>query len=167
MGGRWLANLVLLMVVVVLGAAAQRELERETPRLTDIDPTTVSRIRLDRPQQPPLVIARADGGWRLEAPEAMPADRARVEALLGVAQAIIRGTLPQGAESASLGLDPPRVQLTIDGVSLAFGDTEPLAQRRYVALGGVLHLIEDRWWHLLTAPPAHFSETAPSRAGSR
>lgn len=166
MGGRWLANLVLLVLVVVLGAAAQRELERDAPRLTALDPAAVTQVRLERPQQAPLVLARADGGWRLEAPEAMPADRARVEGLLEVARAPIRRTLPQGAGGASLGLDPPRVRLTIDGVSLTFGDTEPLAQHRYVTVDGALHLIDDRWWHLLTAPAAHFSGTAPSRTES-
>lgn len=156
MRGRWLANLVLLVLVVLLGTAAQRELERDAPRLTGLDPDAITRVRIERPEQPLIALARTGEGWRIGEPDAREADPARVAALLRIAAAAVSRTLPPDAERGPLGLDPPRVRLTLDALTLSFGDTEPLAQRRYVAEGENIHLIDDLWWHLLTAPAESF-----------
>lgn len=155
MRGRWLVNLGLLILVVVLGVAAQQELERpgQGPTLTDLNPGDIAEVVIERPGAPRLRLARGDHGWRLLEPIAADADAERVARLLRIAAAPVRRSLPGGAELGALGLDPPRVTLRLDALELRVGDTEPLAQRRYVAVGDRIYLIDDLYYQHLTAPP--------------
>jgi len=154
MRGRWLVNLILLLLVVVLGAAAQRELERPErgPILTDLDPGTISAVVIERLGAARIRLQRTSEGWRLLEPLEGAADGERVARLLRIAAAPVRRVLPSDAEPQALGLEPPRLTLTLDGLELRIGDTEPLAQRRYVAVGDRVSLIDDRHYHHLIAP---------------
>lgn len=155
MRGRWLVNLGLLILVVVLGAAAQRELERSVrgPTLTDLDPSAISEVLIERPGTPRIRLARTAEGWRLREPIGAPADGERVARLLRIAAAPVRRTLTAEADLAALGLEPPRITLSLDGLLLRIGATEPLAQRLYVAAGERVYLIDGQHYRDLTAPP--------------
>lgn len=158
MRGRWAVNLMLLVLVALLSGLVQRELEQERrlSRLTELDPAGIEELRLERPGEEAISLVRGVSGWRMEAPYRTRANGARVVQLLGVAATQVFRSLPEAGAGSRLGLEPPRAMLTLDGLGLRFGDIDPITQRRYVGVGGQVHLIGDGFHHHVTAPPEAF-----------
>jgi hypothetical protein len=89
----------------------------------------------------------------MEAPYRVPADAERIAQLARIAATPVYRSLPRGAGREQLGLDPERVRLTLNGLVLRFGDLDPIAQHRYVAIADQVHLIGDAlYYHLLASP---------------
>lgn len=153
MRARWIVNLLLLLLVVALGAATRQELQRDlqVSTLTGLDPERLTEIALERPSQPPVRLIREAEGWRMAGPYQVPANAERIRQLAGIATTAVHRSLPQTRDMDRLGLDPERVRLTLDGLILRFGDIDPIARRRYVAVGKQIHLIDDGFQHHLVA----------------
>ncbi len=156
-----LRNLILLLVVVGLGLLVYfgpgGEDTQPTVRLSELDPDTVTRIRIQRPEGPEILLVKEGEAWFLEEPIRIAANLFRVQSLLRLAGSVSHGQYPlQDGDLARFGLTTPRVILQLDELALAFGDTEPLAFRRYVGVGETLHLIDDVDYHHLTAKAAGF-----------
>jgi hypothetical protein len=159
MGRRWLANLVLLLVLALLSLGVRHELAREgrPQTLAGVDPKDLRLIEVDRDGEPRIRIERGPDGWRLLEPLEVDADQARLERLLEILGSPVQRSFPeQSAALGELGLAPSKLRLRLDGLTLAFGGLDPLSQQRYVAADGLVHLIEDRFYHLLIAPPIDF-----------
>ncbi|NKN34121.1 hypothetical protein [Marichromatium bheemlicum] len=168
MSMRWRINLVLALLLIGMLVAIHGELRHRHQRsmLAAIDPTQVQRIALERVGEPTLEFMRGASGWELQAPFRAPADAARIERLLGVLEIPVQQSFPAaGLELAPLGLAPPRVRLHVDARTFTFGATDPLQQYRYVAAGALVHLIDDRLYHLLIAPTRDYLSTQPLPAG--
>lgn len=152
--GRWTLNLVLLLLVGLLSLLAHRELEQErrVPALTTLAPGGIDEIRLERPGEEPIALLREPRGWRMESPYSVAANAGRVDQLVRIAATEVFRSMPEGDSATRLGLEPARVRLSLDGLLLRFGDTDPLADHRYVATGGQVHLIGDGFQHHLIAP---------------
>ncbi|WP_295882942.1 DUF4340 domain-containing protein [uncultured Thiohalocapsa sp.] len=152
---RWLINLALLALLGALALLVRldlREAARDT-QLTDLIPAAIERITLQRAGEPPIRLEREGTDWRMLAPHAVPADTAAVTRLLPVAQAQVARTLPAaGLDLAELGLAAAALSITLDGLQLRFGGTEPVAGLRYVQVGDMVHLIEDRFLPRLMTP---------------
>jgi hypothetical protein len=152
--GRWTLNLILFLLVALLSMLAHRELERErrTTTLTELQPEGIETVRLERPGEAPIALVLDGGGWRMESPYSVAANGDRIEQLTGIAETEVFRSMPEGNAAARLGLEPARARLSLDGLLLRFGDTEPIADLRYVATGGQIHLIADGFYHHLMAP---------------
>jgi hypothetical protein len=152
---RWLINLGLLVLLAGLLLAARLDVGealRET-RLTALAPADIAGIELHRAGEPAVRLKRDDAGWQMLAPYAVPADAASVAKLLPVAAATLTRTLPAaGLDLGGLGLDPAPVRIVLDGLELRFGGTEPVADQRYVQIGDMVHLIDDRFLPRLMTP---------------
>lgn len=159
---RWLVNLLLLILVLSLGALIRRELEQErrAATLTGLLPERIAEISLERPDLPAIRLARDADGWTMKTPYKVPADAARLGELLGIATTPVYRSLPKGAGAQRLGLDADSPRLTLNGLVLSFGDVDPIAHHRYVAIGEQIHLIGDGFQHHLTAgAEAYISRT--------
>jgi len=161
----WL-NLVLFVVVAALAAVAvfQPGLESPppVPPLTERTADSVSRVRVERPDQPVVVLERRDGQWLQTEPLALAANGFRVQALLEVLGVKSEGRLdPAGLELHRFGLDLPRAALVLDDLRIEFGDTESLSGRRYVRVGDAVHLIADRFYHQLVGGAPSFVDLSP------
>ncbi|AHF05322.1 hypothetical protein MARPU_00055 [Marichromatium purpuratum 984] len=164
MNQRWRINLVLALVLLGLALAIRDELRQHhaSPLLATIEPAQIQRVGLERDGEPPLEFMRAGTGWELRTPFRAPADTEHIERLLGVLAIPVRQSFPaSGLELAPLGLSPPRVRLRVDAREFAFGATDPLQQHRYVAVGDLVHLIDDRAYHLLIAPLRDYVSARP------
>lgn len=152
---RWLINLALLAMLGISAVLVRLDLHeaaRET-QLTDLIPAAIERIRLQRAGEPTIRLEREGTDWRMLAPHAVPADTAAVSRLLPVAQAQVARTLPAaGLDLAELGLAAAALSISLDGLQLRFGGTEPVAGLRYVQVGDMVHLIEDRFLPRLMTP---------------
>ncbi len=156
---RWLTNLALLLLALGLALVirmTERDAER-IGRLTPFDPEAIEQIRLERGDAEALLLRRSETGWRMTSPYQVAADPAQLSRLLAIAAAEDLRALPVAAvDLAELGLDPPLVQLRLDDLLLAIGATEPIAEHRYVRIGDLIHLIDDRFIGRLLAPPEDY-----------
>ncbi len=162
MSSRTLINLLLLLTVGVLAAVAIYEpgTEEAPPaaRLTALTAGEVRQLRIERQEGETVLLQRHDGGWSLTAPIAAPAREYRVDAVARVVEAeSLNRFEARAGELASYGLEPPGATLTVnDAITLAFGTTSPLDQRRYVQVGDTVHLIEDTHYYRLIGRYATF-----------
>lgn len=168
MRARWIVNLVLLLLVAALGLAIRSELSGQggPQTLAGIDPADLRRIEVEREGEPRIRLERGPQGWRMLEPMSVDANQDHVGKLLEIIAAPVERSFPeQAAALAELGLAPAKLTLKLDSLTLAFGGLDPLGQRRYVAADGLVHLIEDRFYHLLIAPPIDYVARAPLPAG--
>ncbi len=159
MSGRWLVNGALAILLVALGLLIRAELQRAhlVPTLTDLAAADLYRVEIDRTGEPTITLLQTAIGWRLETPFQVDADNGRVTQLLGLLEAPVERSFPaQTVDLRELGLSPARLRLRLDARELQFGDTDPVGRMRYVAGEGLVHLIQDRFHHLLIAPPIHY-----------
>lgn len=169
MARRWLVNLILLLVLALLALGVRHELAREgrPQTLSGLDPRDLRLIEVERDGELPIRLERGPEGWRLLEPLQVDADPSRLERLLGLLGSPVQRSFPaQSADLPALGLAPSKLRLRLDGLTLAFGGLDPLTQQRYVASDGLVHLIEDRFYHLLIAPPIDFVSRALVPAGT-
>ncbi len=156
MGRRALLNLVLAVMVIALVLVVWFEpgLEREDApaRLTGLAAGDVDRIGIRIAGGEDIEIMRAAGQWRITAPVDAEANEFRIEPLLRVVEARSYAHFEaEAGELARYGLAPPRALLRVNGVEIAFGDSEPIDHRRYARVGGVVHLIDDHYLPRLQA----------------
>jgi len=156
---RWLINLGLALIAGLLTLLAVQDVQNQARggRLTDLKPELAQRIELQRSAGPLIRLEQRDQGWWMLAPIEAPADAEMVERLLSIAQARVSRVLPADATAAGrLGLDPPRVRLSLDGLTLNIGELDPIGNRRYVMIGDLVQLIDDDQLPWLLAPPEQF-----------
>jgi len=168
MGRRWLANLVLLLLLILLGLGIRHELTEagRSQTLTGLDPANLSLIEIERQGEPRIRIERGPDGWRLVEPFQVDADQSRVERLVAVLSAPVQRSFPeQVADLEELGLAPSKLRVRLDALTLDFGGLDPLTKSRYVAVDGLVHLIEDRFYPLLIAPPIDYVSRSLMPAG--
>ncbi len=166
MARRTALNLLLLVAVAALAAVAvfQPGVEEPppAPTLTDRDPAAVHRVRIERPDQPAVVLEKREGRWYVAEPLSMPANAFRIQSLLEVLGfASDRQFATRDVELPRLGLEPPKASLFLDDLRLDFGDTESLSGRRYLRSGEAVHLIADRFYHQVVAGAPGFAHLGP------
>jgi hypothetical protein len=145
MRNRWLLNLALLALVAGLALVLfYRPGQAPAPKapLTALAPEAVTRLRLARPGQPDIELAKADGRWRLTRPFAARANRFNVENLLSLAGAPTEARLAADAATlAQYGLDKPLERVTLDDEEIAFGALHPFNDRQYVRYRDAVYLV--------------------------
>lgn len=145
---RWLVNLLLAAIagLLLLLAVSEHDRAQQQARLTPLAPEQIERIELARDDEPEIVLERIDDIWWMRRPIAAPADAERIGRLLPLAHARSTRTLPIDAvDLEQTGLARPRLRLKLDGLELRFGATEPIGEQRYVQVGDLAHLIDDRF----------------------
>ena len=161
MSKRNLLNLGLLALIGVLVALALYEPGIEKPEqlvtLVQLDKEAISRITIQRDGQQDVALAKGDKGpWRMEQPVHHAADSYRIDSLLRIATIKSLSSFAAAEDKlTAYQLDKPRVTLTLnDDITIAFGGSTPLDQRRYVLLNGRVHLITDTlYYHLIGSFP--------------
>ncbi len=158
MRARTLLNGVLVAVVVGLVLLVLYEPGIEPPpepvHLTDLKPSAVQSLRMQRPGEPGLRFEKRAGGWYMLEPYQLPANNLRIGSIPDIVEATSHAQLPvTGLALERFSLDPPNASLFLDDIRIDFGGSEQLSAMRYLRLGDTVHLITDRFYHyLLTAP---------------
>jgi len=154
--GRWLINIALLALVIGLILLIQRDLTtaRTPPLLTELNAADLLVIEIVRDGEPTITLGRAPTGWRMEAPLQLDADPNQINRLLAILDTPVQRSFPaQSADREQLSLTPPKLRLRLNTLEFAFGGIDPVAYHRYVESAGLVHLIEDRIYPALIAPP--------------
>jgi len=150
----------------MLAAGVYIELQHERAHgpalLTTLDPAAISRIEVRCGSCRTRRFARDAGGWRMLEPYAAPANADAIAHLLAVAHAWVRMRQPlRGYDLAKLGLEPPRMTLQLNDLSIAFGDEDPIEHDRYVRVGDELLRVPDRFSaRLLETPESELADPA-------
>lgn len=162
---RWI-NLALVVLIGIMVLTTYLSGQRDTPepvlRVSPIQPEQVQRFEFSAPGGEAIVAARRDGQWFVESPLAMPANNHRAAELLGMMRArSLSGFRAAGNDLSQYGLAPPMALLRVEGLTFAFGGTEPLNGRRYVEFDGQVHLVEDHYFGFLPPAASHLVHLAP------
>ncbi|MDD3448736.1 MAG: DUF4340 domain-containing protein [Gammaproteobacteria bacterium] len=167
---RLLLNLFLLLLVGALALLALQERGDEAVEAAAVgcDPDAVARIRIEREDAEPVVLAKSADGWRLEAPFSARASAYRVSGILSMCRSPSTARLDADAlDLKPMGLAPPRVRVALDGAWIALGDTEPLDMRRYLRRDDTVHLVREDAYRHLAAGAAGLVDPAPLPPGAR
>ncbi|WP_434111739.1 DUF4340 domain-containing protein [Methylocaldum sp. GT1TLB] len=153
MKSRLILNLALLIVIAVLAAVAFFEPGKEKPETTPlaaIDENALTAITLQNKDA--ITFEKQNGHWRLTKPFYAPANDIRVRQLIGIAEANSEAQYPVSADDLpKFELDKPKATLILDATTMKFGGSDPINMRRYVQIGDTLHLVNDDFFHHLTA----------------
>jgi len=163
MSTRTLLNLALAIIAIGLAALIwyRPGLQRDTApqAITTIDPQQVAMIALTRSAAGPLAFRRQAGHWIIDGTPAIPADDFQVHTVLALLQAGgARSYQADTLDLAGLGLDPPQASVRFDATQIDIGNTEAIEGLRYIRLGALVYLVEDRYQHLLNAGLGNFAQ---------
>ncbi len=130
----------------------------ETKKLTSLDPDAVQKISIESPGRPPLLLTKKSGHWHMQKPLIMPANTGRIQQLLKITQAkSIADYAMSRVDANQLQLDTSSLSLKLDDdVLLRFGTTDALGGSRYVQVKNRVHLITDRYSHLMKRAATEF-----------
>ncbi len=159
MKARWLVNLLLVLVLAALGLGIRHLLGvADNPQtLTAIAAADIRQVEVERAGEPRIRLEQTPDGWRMREPMDLDADQGQVERLLNLLRTPVQRSFPaQSAALGELGLAPAKLQVKQDDLRLGFGGLDPLGQRRYVAVDGLVHLIDDGLYTRLIAPPIDY-----------
>ncbi|MGH9480987.1 MAG: DUF4340 domain-containing protein [Terriglobales bacterium] len=135
-----IAVVILVAIVVVLRWPQKAKPVAAEAPLVKLDSAQVQRIAITQPGQPPVVVAKSGGEWKLEQPYPYAADAGSVSSLLD-SLAGITGAEDVGssANAATFGLDTPAtVELGLANgktVDFEFGADTPTGGNSYLRLG--------------------------------
>ena len=132
------------------------EAPKGSPPLVAQGAKAIDHLVLDNGEH--LEFHRQHSIWSLQQPFEAPVSQSRLAALLEVTQIIPRHCYPRPEPKAlkDFRLDPEVVRLTVGATILLFGGTAPLDRSRYVLLEDRLCLVEDDFFHALTARATDF-----------
>jgi hypothetical protein len=159
---RLLLNLVLLGAVLALVWLAiyqpGKKLAPEPQRLTLMDPATITRIAILRPDQEAIRLVKENDRWWLKEPFPIEANENKIKSLFEFLEAQSQNSLDAKAHDLKrFGLAEPRVRLELNEAGFSFGDSHPLSGERYVLHEGRIYLIPDTTYHYLIAEAAVYA----------
>jgi len=165
MATRGLLNLVLVVLALVMGLIIYFEPGLEPadipqPLTTLLVADDASGIHIERVKYDPVSFIKRNGRWYLVTEkQELPASTFQLQALLRLLETSSSSHYAADTvDLAALGLDPPQATVTIDDVAILFGNTAPLDGKRYLQIDATVHLIEDRYQHLINAGWTNFVE---------
>jgi Domain of unknown function (DUF4340) len=158
---RTLTNLALLIFLLSLVAFIVVEnTQTDTTKnslLSELNVTDIHKLHIVKPGQPALRFIKTNNIWYMQSPFSVPANQSRISALLKITQAhsLAHYALAQ-VDLAQLHLNKNALTITLNEMTLRLGTTEPLSGSRYVLQGEQVHLIMDRYSHLISSASTGF-----------
>ncbi|MDH5514073.1 MAG: DUF4340 domain-containing protein [Gammaproteobacteria bacterium] len=161
MARRLLLNLMLAIVVLGLALFIYIDPDKATDdnrsTISNIDPDSVSSIKITRLQGEPLSFVKRDGQWFIVGQTEYRADDFQVGTLLALLRSVTDRKYPASTlDLKPMGLMPPLVDISFDDARFEIGTTEPIDRNRYVMHDTTVYLVPDRFQHLLNARYTNF-----------
>ena len=167
MGYRWLINVVLFGIVILLGSlvlTTPTEDPLKLPPLTTLKAEDIHTIKISYPSNTVIELAKDDKAqWQLLAPLQLAANQYRIKHLLQVLSETYTKKLDvDSLNLQEFGLSPASVDISFDQTTLKFGETSPINQRRrYVQMEDSVYLILDTVSFLLSENVLEFVSLYP------
>lgn len=146
MRSRWLLNLALLLLVLLLAVAVMyvRRIDQQplTTRLTTISPEAIERVRILYPDGEDILLKKQQGSWSLLAPLRARVSQAKLRNLVALAGAASELQLPAAAENLEkFGLAAPKAHIWLNDEEIRVGMQHPFKDARYVLYQDRVQLI--------------------------
>jgi hypothetical protein len=142
----WL-NAALAAIVVALGGflylRPAKDAAVEHP-LSGLKLKEVRSLRIERAGTAPVVLARKEDTWFIEAPIAARADDSRLMQVLAIVEAKSAHRLPPG-DRGRFGLEPPQARVIVDGQTFRFGLVNDITREQYVMAGDAVYALHPRY----------------------
>ncbi|MHB1619981.1 MAG: DUF4340 domain-containing protein [Sulfuricella sp.] len=162
MKSRLLLNLVLAALVAVLILLVWLKPKPAAPlefKLSTLASASISRIAIEKPGQPAIVLQKNPAGWRLSAPFQARAEESTVGRLLETLAATSLQRFP-ATDLGRFQLDPPLLRLTLNDQEFSFGTQNTLTGEVYVATKGGAYLVAPSYFAHAMKMPADFAAQA-------
>ena len=128
--------------------------------LTDMDPASINTIKIIRRDTDEIVFQKETGKWWMLSPYHMPANEVRINTILNLPGAHSYTQFGKGeVELDRFLLNDPAVSIEFNNTRIDFGDTNPIAEQRYVLANETVHLINDSLYQQLQTPATFFLGT--------
>lgn len=140
--------LIGVSVALLMVAALQWRHDRgQAPgALLTIKPAAITRVTLKMGNTPPEHYLKRDGHWWRTDHGMVRSDDGRLGELADIAAAPVLSWRPlSDFDPAKIGLAPASAVLTLNGYTLAFGETSVTGPQRYVRVGDRVALVSDRF----------------------
>jgi len=144
---RWLVNGLLVLVIgvsLLLGYSDRDQSGSEARNpITSLKPADVMNVTIQLGDKR-IVLHRSADQWLIVSPLQWPAHSINLERILGIsvseAEASITAT---GIDLSALGLQDPKVILSLNDTQIFFGTTNNIGDRRYLMTGTTIYLLAD------------------------
>ena len=146
MRSRWLLNLALgvfliaLALLVYFRPTPDDEKAKAAKPLTALKADTITRIRIQRPNEKEISLTKDGDEWRIAAPLKARADRIRVENILQIASADVSDRFTS-SDVKQYGLEPPQARVWLNDSEIRFGQAHALQALHYVAYANEIALV--------------------------
>ena len=175
MGKRWLINLVLLCIIVILGGfvyytTEQEKSNKQLTKLTKLDQNKVQLIRIERADKTRISLMKDKSKiWQMLTPFQLPANMIYINRLLQILSERQYKKLDVSKQSlAELKLDPPLAKVIFNQFAISFGDSSPMRdQKRYILIDDEVYLVTDNFYNSLTQNATSFVSLAPLGLNSK
>jgi len=163
---RWLLNLVLLGVALMLGLSVFFSIEEPTvlPKLINLEAEQVQSIHIEQVGSKSISFMKDTlGFWQMTTPNHLPASRFRIMTLLEMLSAREYTQLDTSELNlAELKLDPPLATVKFNQLAVAFGDSSPMNdRRRYLLINKKVYLLADTVYESVNADTLSFVSLSP------
>ncbi len=145
MKSRWILNLVLLVVVLIVGAVVYFSPKQEQQAAQDFEVSSLKladmqAISIEFPAQASVKFEKRDGFWYLQQPYVARADQQLVGRLMSIVAARSKQKFPAD-DAAKFGLDQPKLVLRLNDAVFTFGTYNPVSQEQYVSYNGSVFML--------------------------
>ncbi len=144
---RWLVNGLLALVIgisLLLGYRdrVQSGSEAINP-ITSLKPADVMSVTIQLGDKH-IVLRRSADQWLIESPVQWPARSITIERILGIAVSESEASIAAAEiDLSALGLQDPKVILSLNDTRILFGTTNNIGDRRYLMTGATIYLLTD------------------------
>jgi hypothetical protein len=170
---RWVINIVLLCVIVILGGLVyytteQEKANQQLTKLTKLDPNKVQLIRIERADKAKISLMKDKSEiWQMLTPFQLSANMIHINRLLQILSDRKYKELDV-SKLAELKLDPPLAKVTFNQFTIAFGDSSPMRDhKRYILIDDKVYLVTDNLYNSLTQNATSFVSLAPLGLNSK
>ncbi len=173
MAKRWLINIILLSIILILGGLVyytteQEKANKQLTKLTKLDANKVQLIKIE-PLNGIKISFMKDKSkiWQMLTPFQLPANMILINRLLQILSERQYKKL-EASKLAELKLDPALAKVTFNQFTIAFGDSSPMRdQQRYILIDDQVYLVTDNFYNSLTKNPTSFVSLAPLGLNSK
>ncbi|MDM8562382.1 DUF4340 domain-containing protein, partial [Candidatus Marithioploca araucensis] len=164
---RWLLNIILLGVTLLLSVSVFYTIEQEKPielpQLTDLKAEQVQNIHIERKDNKPIFLKKDKFGWQMTTPYLLPASRFRATQLLDILSTRNYKELKiDKLNLAKVKLEPPLLSVKFDTLTMAYGDRSPIDGRRYILINQKkVYLFADTLYDILNGDALAYVNLSP------
>lgn len=173
MGKRWLINLILLCIILILGGfvyytTEQEKTNKQLTKLTKLDADKVQLIKIEPLNNVKISLMKDQSDvWQMLTPFQLPANMIHINRLLQILSDHQYKKL-ETSKLAELKLDPPLAKVTFNQFTIAFGDSSPMRdQKRYIMMDDKVYLVTDNFYNSVTQNATSFVSLAPLGLNSK